>query len=823
MDAARAAETPPQHAPAAATPPRLKTGLQTRIFITFGIVVVALVATGVTFLVRSESDSLLRETKKRGFAVARSITWLSTPSLLSYNYIALNQAARRSQAGSEIAYVVIYDKEGQIAADSRVRNSFGQPPRDAADYAAQIVREEQWKFLPPTTPEKPRILEILLPVYVDGYQVKWGTVRVGISLDSMDKEIAALSRNLILAGIFATILCLFAARAAAGGITRPIDRLVSATLAVAKGDYSQRMNLQTGDEMGTLAWHFDRMADEVQRQQAEVLASRENLARMNLSLEAAVAARTHALGESEAKYRVLVESSPQGLLILQHQHAVFVNQAIAKMAGRYESELLHTGFDPLAIFESDAQEELRIALVNPEEARSQMTTEIVQPHGRRIPVEVQVAPLIFQNEPAAMMLVSDVSALRELQERLLRSEKLRALGELAAGVAHDFNNNLGIILGRTQLLINQTKNAGQISGLTVIRQAAMDAGEAVRRIQQFSRVREDHAHEPLDLKSIVEEVIEITRGKWKNDAQRRGVKVEVALEAKKTPVILGSRSEIREALTNLIFNSVDALPRGGRIAIRCRGERDMAVIEVSDNGTGMSDTVKGRVFEPFFTTKGLSGTGLGLSMVYGIVSRHHGTIEIDTEVEVGTTVRMRFPAANPARPEPEPEDKEPRVAPAKVLVVDDEAEILSVLDDALSAAGHVVTTASSGAEGIALFRGSRFDVVLTDLGMADVSGWEVARTVRLEGDPGIVLGLVTGWGATISEEMVSGHGVDFVTGKPFDVGDLIATVNRAIEAAKSRPEATAAKTAGRESKRGRGSKKKPTRGTGASPSARLRT
>jgi CheY-like chemotaxis protein len=249
----------------------------------------------------------------------------------------------------------------------------------------------------------------------------------------------------------------------------------------------------------------------------------------------------------------------------------------------------------------------------------------------------------------------------------------------------------------------------------------------------------------------------------------------------------------------------------------------VAVIEVSDNGTGMSDTVKGRVFEPFFTTKGLSGTGLGLSMVYGIVSRHHGTIEVETELEGGTTVRMRFPAAERARPEPEPEDKEPRVRPAKVLVVDDEAEILSVLADALGATGHVVTTASSGAEGIALFRGSPFDVVLTDLGMVDVSGWEVARTVRLEGDPSVVLGLVTGWGATISEEMVLGHGVDFVIGKPFDVGDLIANVNRAIEAAKSRSQTQAAKTTGRESKRGRGSKKKPTRGTGASPSARLRT
>ncbi len=804
-------------------PRRRRTGLQTRIFVTFGIIVVALVAASVTFLVRSESDSLLRETRKRGFAVARSIAWLSTPSLLSYNYIALNQAARRSQAGGEIAYVVIYDKEGQIAADSRVRNSFGQAPRDAADYASQVVTEEQWKFIPSATPREPRILEILLPVYVEGYRVKWGTVRVGVSLESLDKEIASLSRNLIVAGILAAMLCLFAARAAAGGITRPIGRLVSATRAVAKGDYSQRLNLTTGDELEILAWHFDRMADEVQRQQAEVLASRENLARLNHSLEAAVEARTHALVESEAKYRVLVESSPQGILIMQDGKAVFANGAIAQMAGRMESELLHPAFDPLSIFDGEAQERIRDATIAPEAVESQMTTEIVQPVGRQIPVEVQAAPLVFQNEPATMVLVTDISALRDLQERLVRGEKLRALGELAAGVAHDFNNILGIILGRTQLLMTRTKTPILVAGLNIIRQAAMDGGEAVRRIQQFSRVREDRAHEPLDLKEIAAEVVEITRGKWKNEAEHRGVKVEVSIDAREALTMMGSRAEIREAMTNLIFNAVDALPQGGHIAVRCRADGDAAVIEVSDNGTGMSEEVRSRMFEPFFTTKGLSGTGLGLSMVYGIVTRHHGTIEVETTAETGTTVRMRFPAAEHAEPEAVPEERSPRRFSARILVVDDEAELLNLLQEALATAGHEVTTASTGAEGVALFRGSEFDVVLTDLGMPDVTGWDVARVVRDEGRSGIVLGLVTGWGATISEEMVASHGVDFVVGKPFDVQELIARVNRAVEPhpeprAKSEPGAKAAPKKSRAA-----APKRATRGSAVSPSGRRRT
>lgn len=772
-------------------PRRPRAGLQARIFLTFGVIVVGLVAAAVTFFVRSESDSLLRESRKRGLAIARSIAWLSTPSLLSYNYVALNQAASRSQEGGEIAYVVIYDKEGQIAADSRVRNSFGQPPRDAADYEAQSVREERWKFIPPRRPGDARVLEIILPVFVDGYQVKWGTVRVGLSLENVDREIAALTQNLIVAGILAAMLCLFAARAAAGSITRPIARLVSATRAIAKGDYSQRVDVKTGDELETLAWHFDRMADEVERQQAEILASRENLERLNQTLEAAVDARTHALVESEAKYRVLFESSPQGLLIVQSGKAVFANPAIERISGRSASRLLEGAFDPVGIFVEEGHDGIRMAIAFPEQHTAQITTEIIRPTGEHVPVEVQTAPLVFQNEPATMVLISDVSKLRDLQDRLVRGEKLRALGELAAGVAHDFNNNLGIILGRTQLLLMRAGDPEVLSGLNVIRQAAMDGGEAVRRIQQFSRVREDREHEPLDLPDLADEVVEITRGKWKNEAERRGVKVDVRVEARDPRPILGSRSEIREALTNLIFNSVDALPQGGTIVIRCASEGDVAVIEVADDGVGMTDDVKARIFEPFYTTKGLSGTGLGLSMVYGIVSRHRGSVEVTTGPGAGTTVRMRFPVTDRVRSETAPEQPKRAARHARVLVVDDEPEIRSVLEEALTTTGHDVVTASCGADGIARFREGSFDAVLTDLGMADVSGWEVARAVRAEGSRRLVLGLVTGWGATISEEMVGAHDVDFVMSKPFDVARLVSILDEAFEARNATPERSA--------------------------------
>ena len=762
-------------------------GLQARIVLTFGLIVVGLVGASLAYVVRNQSDSLLGQTREKGFALAHSIAWLSTPSLLSYNYVALSQAATRSRGDAEVAYVVIYDKEGQIAADSRERNSFGHPPREPADMTAMEAREDQWMIVPPAQNGDAPVIEFLVPVYVEDRAVKWGTVRVGISLAEVNADIQQTTHHLVLAGLVAAILCLIGARFAARAITRPIERLVVATRAVARGDYSQRLNLRSGDELETLAWHFDRMADEVQAQQGQILASREDLRRLNESLEATVDSRTHALAESEAKYRILVESSPLGILIVQAGKAVFVNKAFERMTGKDAVDLLENGTDPFSVFDPESGHRIRRAILEEDPAGAQLEGQICQSNGKQIFVEVHTARLLFQNTPATMILASDVSAQRDLQERLIRGEKLRALGELAAGVAHDFNNNLGIILGRTQLLQAKASDPDVISGLEVIRQAAMDGGQTVRRIQQYTRVREELQHEVLHLPSVAAEVIEITKGKWKNEAQRRGVTVEIRIESNEPAPILGTRAEIREALTNLIFNAVDALPKDGTIIIRAQSNGGESILEVEDNGIGMADHVKSRMFEPFFTTKGLSGNGLGLSMVYGIVSRHRGSIEVESKERVGTIVRMRFPAVDPksaAFPLP---PRAPAPYRAQILVVDDEADLVSVMRDALTREGHDVTTATGGNEGIQKFRRGTFDAVLTDLGMPDVSGWEVARVVRKEGGRKVVLGLVTGWGATVSDEVMDAHGIDFVVSKPFEVGTLASKVNETLASRPAKP------------------------------------
>jgi CheY-like chemotaxis protein/anti-sigma regulatory factor (Ser/Thr protein kinase) len=292
-------------------------------------------------------------------------------------------------------------------------------------------------------------------------------------------------------------------------------------------------------------------------------------------------------------------------------------------------------------------------------------------------------------------------------------------------------------------------------------------------------------------------VIEITKGKWKNEAERRGVKIEIRIEANEPAPIRGTRAEIREALTNLIFNAVDALPMGGSVVIRARAAGPDSILEVEDNGVGMADQVKSRMFEPFFTTKGLSGNGLGLSMVYGIVSRHRGSIEVESKEQVGTVVRMRFPSVDPTKGDLAGPKRHPAPFQARVLVVDDEIDLVAVMRDTLRREGHEVVTATGGNDGIERFRAGKFDAVLTDLGMPDVSGWEVARIVRTEGGPRIVLGLVTGWGATVSDEVMVAHGIDFVISKPFEVATLASKVNETLETRAPKTRRSASQTGSR--------------------------
>jgi PAS domain S-box-containing protein len=354
----------------------------------------------------------------------------------------------------------------------------------------------------------------------------------------------------------------------------------------------------------------------------------------------------------------------------------------------------------------------------------------------------------------------------ESHQRVVHGERLRALGELAGGVAHDFNNVLAIIVGRVEALLADSDNPDVQRHLDVILKVASDAGLTVQRIQGFARKRLARPGQSVDLNEVIDEVVEVTRSRWKDAAQARGVRYEMVVEHGEIPTIAGEAAELREALTNIVFNALDAMPSGGTVSLTTRRSGDSVFCAVRDTGIGMPDAARRRVFDPFFTTKGERGTGLGLSVVYGIVTRHGGSIEVESRLGRGTTFTIRLPIRVPV--------SETELAPppgtmsrkGRVLVVEDEDEVREILANVLRSDGHAVVACEDGDRALAALESEDFDLVITDLGMPGLSGWDVARAVK-ELRPGTPVAMVTGWSEQIDPATSVTEGVDYLIAKPF--------------------------------------------------------
>jgi PAS domain S-box-containing protein len=372
--------------------------------------------------------------------------------------------------------------------------------------------------------------------------------------------------------------------------------------------------------------------------------------------------------------------------------------------------------------------------------------------------------------------------LRSTQQAVVQQERLRALGQMASGIAHDINNAITPVMLYTESLLEgepgltpQGRN-----GLESIRRSIDDVAATVARMREFSRPREAQpAAMPLSLNRLVQQVIELTRARWSDMPQQRGIVIAVHSDlADDLPAVMGTQGEIREALINLVFNAVDAMPEGGELTLRTRavGEPKAAQVEVSDTGIGMDEQTRRHCLEPFFTTKGERGTGLGLAMVYGAAQRHGAEISIDSTPGRGTSVVLHFPAptaSSQSTAAPQPVDRPPRM---RILVVDDDPLLLRSLQDVLQADGHEVVAANAGQAGIDAFvdaqeRGEPFAVVITDLGMPYVDGRRVASAVK-QASPGTRVVLLTGWGQRlVDDEGVPQH-VDQVLSKPPRLDEL---------------------------------------------------
>jgi diguanylate cyclase (GGDEF)-like protein/PAS domain S-box-containing protein len=436
------------------------------------------------------------------------------------------------------------------------------------------------------------------------------------------------------------------------------------------------------------------------------------------------------------------------------------------------------------------EQQIRDSVVQHGEAKT--TFRVIWPDGSVHWIEGRARCLFNSNGrldhiTGTVMDVTDRKQAEQERERLARSEKLRALGQMASGIAHDLNQSLMLVasygdLARRALDRPTVDRDELVELLTIATQAALDGGETVKRLLRFTRAPLEEQKQRLNLGEIVREAVNLTAPRWRDVPQAEGRPIRLELEVAAGPTIVGSPSNLREVVTNLVFNAVDALPSGGSIVLRVSEANEQAIVEVIDSGVGMPPEVQAHIFEPFFSTKGESGTGLGLAQVFGILEQHKGQIQVDSAPGAGTTVRLSFPLAPAESVSLEPALEHVRPAtPARslrILAVDDEPAMTKAVARMLRPTGHLVRTAGSGEEALERLAQEPFDVVVSDLGMGSgMNGWDLAAAVRSQW-PAVRFLLATGWGAAIDPGEASGRGVEAVLAKPYRLQDLQQALSR---------------------------------------------
>jgi len=392
--------------------------------------------------------------------------------------------------------------------------------------------------------------------------------------------------------------------------------------------------------------------------------------------------------------------------------------------------------------------------------------------------------------------------LRQTQVAVMQQERLRALGQMASGIAHDINNALCPVVVYSDLLLQDTSQFSDVTvrNLENIKTAGEDIAHIVCRMREFYRQRDkSDSLVAVQLNKTATQVLELTRPRWRDIPQARGVVIELETDLEPgLPEITGNGSELREALTNLILNSVDAMPEGGKLTIRTRaggwdrspGAATHVFIEVSDTGSGMDEQTRRRCLEPFFSTKGKRGTGLGLAMVYGIAERHEGSIDIESAPGRGTTMRLIFPVKTGRDRLPAGGGKPATRVPAlRVLCIDDEPLLREMLRQILENGGHTVEVADGGSAGLEVFRSAvrsdnPFDVVITDLGMPYVDGRQLAQALKAE-SPRTPIIMLTGWGSMMKEDGDVPIQVDGVLSKPPKIAELYEMLGAVTSKAKA--------------------------------------
>jgi PAS domain S-box-containing protein len=652
---------------------------------------------------------------------------------LSTGYEIDDRLARQLQAMTQSE--VTFAAEGRIlastipAARSQLESRLGEWASRSAAPFEMMLGEENYLSL--------------------AYPFGQGFYLIQRSLDQATEFLRQLERVLLLLGAGVLVVAALFSLVGVSRIAKPVEALVEGTRRLAAGELSHRLTVSAGGELGELADSFNHMTDSLAR-----------------SLEA--------LAESERRYRDLFDSA-QDLVYTTDldMRLTSVNLAGLGFLGHSEEELRGRPFYELLVPEDARRLEEEDRRLPPGAPRPVFEARFALGDGRQAILEVVSRWITEGGKPVGTHGVGrDLTARREreqathrFREQLAQAEKLRALGEMAAGVAHNFNNLLTVVMGNAELsALRQDLPESVRQDLRRISESARRCAAIVRRIQTFGRPIDLSKKAPVDLPQVVRDTVDLTRPRWKSEPERQGRAVRIELELEPVPPIASQGSAWEEILSNLIFNAVDAMPQGGTITIGVAQAGGELVLRVRDTGVGMDEETRKRVFEPFFTTKGPEqGTGLGLSTVWGLVQGMGGQVNLDSAPGQGTTLAIRVPLTPPAQDASDEEEMPLQGRPLRLLVVDDEPLVLELLPALM--AGHQVDTAQGGEEGLRALARQTYDAVITDWVMPETSGLEIVAAARRA--PGTVVVLMTGWQlkSTAADQL---QGVDIVFPKPFE-------------------------------------------------------
>jgi len=496
--------------------------------------------------------------------------------------------------------------------------------------------------------------------------------------------------------------------------------------------------------------------------------------------------------ESEEKYRLLVDNAQESIFVAQDGHLKFWNPATLELLGFSSEELVSLPFTHF-IHPDDREMvlERHLKRLRNEPPPAVYSFRIVKKDTATLWVQLNSVLVDWEGRPATLNFLTDVTEFKRAADVHVRMERLKAIGDLAAGVAHNFNNLLQVVMAGIELALKDLESGNIIQikkTLERVRKSSKLGSETVKRLQSFAKIRVDTTfseNKVVDLSEIVRQAVDISRPWWKTNLEKEGIRVAMELNLTDGCLVAGAESELFEVLVNLIKNAAEAVPGGGGIRITTCIIEDQVVLEVQDSGIGISNGDQKRLFEPFWTTKGAVGTGLGLAVSRGIVSSHGGTISVASTVGEGTTFTINLPLAQASSQEAAPSLSTILDLNLRILVIDDTEPLVMLLKDLLAGHGQKALAALSGTEGLALFRDNEVDLVICDLGMPEMNGWEVGKMVRSlcreKGIPKTPFILLTGWGGQFMEpDKIAESGIDGVLEKPVEVSRLFSMIQQIV-------------------------------------------